>query len=130
MSSDEWASNHEVQAIKGRSGKSGRDAGTASVLIWGDLSLCQDTWQPRLRSRAEAAGVSRGHTCGRLPSQREGPNGECAWGGKFVERAKKAAFPGGDTAGGAKAVKPLGSCQTAELFPAWTANKGSRAKVR
>ncbi|MCX6069508.1 MAG: hypothetical protein NTU91_01420, partial [Chloroflexi bacterium] len=25
---------------------------------------------------------------------REGPNGECAWGGKFVERAKKAAFPG------------------------------------
>jgi len=34
---DEWATNHEVQAIKGQSGKSGRGAGTVNDLIWGDL---------------------------------------------------------------------------------------------
>jgi hypothetical protein len=38
--------------------------------------------------------------------------------------------PDGETAGGAKAVKPLGSCQRAESFLARTTNKGSRAKVR
>ena len=42
MRPDEWATNHEVQAIKGQSGKSGQGAETVNVLIWGDLS-------PRLR---------------------------------------------------------------------------------
>jgi hypothetical protein len=36
--SDEWATYHEVQAIKGQSGKFGKRARKVIVLIWGDLS--------------------------------------------------------------------------------------------
>jgi len=46
MRPDEWATNHEVQAIKGQSGKSGRGAGTVNDLIWGDLPLGQTTGNP------------------------------------------------------------------------------------
>jgi len=39
--SDEWAMYHEVQVIKGQSGKFGKRAEKVNVLIWGDLSLGQ-----------------------------------------------------------------------------------------
>jgi hypothetical protein len=39
--SDEWAQYHEVQVIKGQSGKFGKRAGKVTVLIWGDLSSRQ-----------------------------------------------------------------------------------------
>ena len=39
MSPDEWASCHEVQVIKGQSGKWGQCAGKVNALIWGDLAL-------------------------------------------------------------------------------------------
>ena len=53
------------------------------------------------------------------------PGVESSW-----NEQRRPLSPDGDTAGGAKAAKPLGSCQRAELFPARTANKGSRAKAR
>ena len=68
--SDEWALNHKVQAIKGQSGKSGRDVGTANVLIWGDLTPGGLRPQPTSRGVAEAAGVSRGHSTESLFSGR------------------------------------------------------------
>ena len=37
MRSDEWARYHEVQAIKGQSGKFGQRARKVIALIWGDL---------------------------------------------------------------------------------------------
>ena len=50
MRSDEWASNHEAQVIKGQSGKSGQGAGKGSVLIWGDLLSDQNNGNsPRKR---------------------------------------------------------------------------------
>jgi hypothetical protein len=59
--SDEWATNHEVHTIKGQSGKLGRCAEKVNVLIWGGLSSGRKR-QPWLRSQAEAAEVSRGHS--------------------------------------------------------------------
>jgi len=43
---------HEVQAIKGQSGKFGKRAGKVNVLIWGDLSLGRRR-QPVWRHTAE-----------------------------------------------------------------------------
>jgi len=63
---------HEVQVTKGQSGKLGQCAGTVNALIWGDLWLRRLKGQPRLRKRAEATGVSRGHST--VPCRREGPN--------------------------------------------------------
>ena len=92
---DEWASNHEVQAIKGQSGKSGQGAGTVNVLIWGDLPPSQNIGNPpcegRLRRQGSAEAILpvRSQVVGR-----EGPNGKCAWGGKLVERTLKAECAG------------------------------------
>ena len=86
MRSDERATNHEVQVIKGQSGKSGQGARKVNVLIWGDLLSGQTSGNPpregRLRRQGSAEAI--------VPvwSQvvgREGLNGKCAWGGKLVE---------------------------------------------
>jgi group II intron reverse transcriptase/maturase len=69
--SDEWAQYHEVQAIKGQSGKFGKRAGKVIVLIWGDLSLRRER-QPVWGHTAEVAGVSRSHST--APVTREGLN--------------------------------------------------------
>ena len=53
---DEWAHNHEVQAIKGQSGKSGQGAGKGNVLIWGDLLLDQTSGNPRCEARLKRQG--------------------------------------------------------------------------
>ncbi len=54
--SDEWATNHEVQAIKGQSGKSGQGAGKVKVLIWGDLLLNQTSGNPPRKGRLKRQG--------------------------------------------------------------------------
>ena len=74
MSLDEWATDHEVHAIKRRSGKSGRDAGIASVLIWGDLSPGQTTGNPPRKGRLKRQGSAEAIVL--LVSQQEGPNVE------------------------------------------------------
>ena len=61
MRSDEWAQYHEVQAIKGQSGKFGKRAEKVMVLIWGDL-LLRPRGQPVWGHTAEVTGVSRGHS--------------------------------------------------------------------
>ena len=46
MRPDEWAMYHEVQAIKGQSGKFGKRAGKVIVLIWGDLFANRGSGNP------------------------------------------------------------------------------------
>ena len=90
MRSDEWATYHEVPVIKGQSGKFGKRAEKVMVLIWGDLwssgASCNSHCKVRLRSQESAEAI--------VPSvaeqYREGLNGKCALGGKFVGRAMKA----------------------------------------
>ena len=95
MRSDEWAQYHEVQAIKGQSGKFGKRAEKVMVLIWGDLFAGRANRQGSLRNESERTGVSRGHSTGSVvSSHREGLNSKLAWSEKFAERAWKAVFPG------------------------------------
>ena len=90
MRSDEWASNHKVQAIKGQSGKSGKGAAKVNVLIWGDLLSCDasrnSNRKVRLRRQESAEAI--------VPSvvsyRREGLNGKRVLSMTFVERALKA----------------------------------------
>ena len=46
MRSDEWATYYEVQVIKGQSGKFGKRAAKAIVLIWGDLFAGRGSGKP------------------------------------------------------------------------------------
>ena len=84
--SDEWATDHEVQAIKGQSGKSGQGARKVNVLIWGDLLSGQSIGNPlrerrlRWQGSAEAIVPVWSQVVGR-----EGLNGKCAWSGKLAE---------------------------------------------
>jgi len=62
---------HEVQVIKRQSSKSGKCAEKVSVLIWGDLTPCENRKLNRevgLRRQESADAIVP------LPSQWEGPN--------------------------------------------------------
>ncbi len=90
MRSDEWATDHEVQVIKGQSGKFGKRAEKVMVLIWGDLwsggASRNSHHKVRLRSQESAEAIVP-----RVARQdREGLNGKCALSRKFAERALKA----------------------------------------
>ena len=51
MRSDEWAQYHEVQAIKGQSGKFGKRAEKVISLIWGDLFAGRRSGNPHCEMR-------------------------------------------------------------------------------
>jgi len=74
VSSDEWARNHEVQAIKGQSGKSGGCAGTASALIWGDLlpSRWKLDGNPNREARLRPQGSAEAIVCAGQRIDQEG----------------------------------------------------------
>ena len=78
MRPDEWAIDHEVQAIKGQSGKSGWGAEKANALIWGDLSPSQTNGKAledgRLRWQGSAEAIVPAPVMGR-----EGPNVRSGW---------------------------------------------------
>ena len=76
--SDEWASDHEVQAIKGQSGKSGRGAGKVNVLIWGDLPSGQTSGNPACEGRLRRQGSAEAVVPAPV-NRREGLNVRCGW---------------------------------------------------
>jgi len=75
---DEWASNHEVQAIKGQSGKSGQGAKKVNVLIWGDLSPGQTSGNPPDDGRLRRQGSAEVTVPGPVGAW-EGPNVRSGW---------------------------------------------------
>jgi hypothetical protein len=79
----------------------------------------------RQQESAEAIVPVRSQICAGKGRMVNAPGVESSW-----NEPRRPLSPDRGTTDGAKAVKPLGSCQRAESFPARTTNKGSRAKVR
>lgn len=90
MRSDEWATYHEVRAIKGQSRKSGKCAEKVNVLIWGDLPSCGVSRNSRCEARLRGQESAEAIVPSVVGSHREGLNGKRALRKTFVERAPKA----------------------------------------